>query len=71
MLPLKVVGPGGSLSMLLLPRLNGKMLPESSLAGGNNDGSIQLRPDDDGASSLAGGGRWQHGGGGFCTALGF
>ncbi len=54
MLPLEVVGPGGSLSMLLSPRLNGEMPAESSLAGGNGDVGIQLRPDDGGASSSAG-----------------
>ncbi len=40
MLPLEVVGPGGSLSMLLLPRLNGKMLSESTPAGSNGDDGI-------------------------------
>jgi hypothetical protein len=54
MLPLEVVGPGGSLSVLLSPRLNGEMPAESSLAGGNGDGGIQLRPDDGSASSSAG-----------------
>ncbi len=52
---LGVVGPGGGLSMLLSPCLNGEMPAESSLTGGNSDGNIQLRPDD----------------GGFCTALDF
>jgi hypothetical protein len=42
MLPLEVVGPCGSLSMLLSPRLNGEKLAESSLAGGNSDGGTQL-----------------------------
>jgi hypothetical protein len=54
MLPLEVVGPDGSLSMLLSPRLNGEMPAESSLAGGNGDVGIQLRPDDGGTSSSAG-----------------
>jgi hypothetical protein len=40
MLPLEVVGPGGSLSMLLLPRLNGKMPSESTPAGSNGDDGI-------------------------------
>jgi hypothetical protein len=69
MLPLEVMGPGGGLSMLLSPCLSGGMLAESSLAGGNSNGGIQLRPDDGGASSLAVGGRQRHGGGGFCTTL--
>jgi hypothetical protein len=63
MLPLELVGPGGSLSMLLSPRPNGKMPVESSLAGGNGDGGIQLRLDDGGASSSAG-----LGGGGVAVA---
>jgi hypothetical protein len=41
--------------MLLSPRPNGEMLAEASLAGGNGDGGIQLRPDNGGASSSAGG----------------
>jgi hypothetical protein len=46
MLPLKVVGPGGSLSTLMLPCIIGKMpVPESVLAGSNGDSGIQLRPD--------------------------
>jgi hypothetical protein len=40
--PLEVMGPGGGLSMLLLPRLSGGILAESSLAGGNGDSGIQL-----------------------------
>jgi hypothetical protein len=55
MLPLEWVGPGGGLSMLLSPCLNGEMPAESSRAGGDSDGNIQLRPDDRG----------------FCTALDF
>ncbi len=54
MLPLEVVAPGGSLSMLLSPRLNCEMQAKSPLAGGNGDGVIQLRPDDGSASSSAG-----------------
>jgi hypothetical protein len=54
--------------MLLSLRLSSGMSAEISMAGGNGDGSIQLRPDDGGASSLAGGGR-RHGSGGFCSAL--
>ncbi len=50
---LEMVGPGGGLSMLLSPRPNGEMPAEASLAGG--DGGIQLRPDNGGASSSAGG----------------
>ncbi len=69
MLPLEVEGPGGSLSMLLSPHLNGEMLAESSLAGGNSKGSTQLGQGDGGASSSAGGRWWQHGGGGFCSVL--
>jgi hypothetical protein len=68
--PLEVMGPGGGLSMLLLlPWLSGGMLAESSLAGGNGDGGIQLQPDDGGASSSAGGGWRRCGGGSFFTAL--
>jgi hypothetical protein len=59
---------GCSLSMLLSPHLNGEMLAESSLAGGNCNGGIQLRPDDGGALSLAGDGQWRSGGS-VCTAL--
>ncbi len=69
MLPLEVMGPGGGLSMLLLPRLTGEMPAESSLAGGNSDGSTQMRLDDGGAPSSAGGWGRQRGSGGFCTAL--
>jgi hypothetical protein len=48
MLPLEVVGPGGSLSTLLLPRLR--------MSGRRHgDGSIQLRPDDCGNGISAGG----------------
>jgi hypothetical protein len=67
--PLEVMGPGGVLSMLLSPRLSGGMPAESSLAGGNDDGGIQLRPDGDDASSSAGGGRRRRGGGVLCMAL--
>ncbi len=49
--------------MLLSPRPNGEMPAESSLAGCNGDGSIQLRPNDGGASSSAG-----VGGGGVAVA---
>jgi hypothetical protein len=63
--PLEVVGPGGSLSMLLLPHLNGEMPAEKSLASG--DGGIQLQLDNGGAPSSAG--RRRCGSGGFCTAL--
>jgi hypothetical protein len=55
MLLLEVVGPGGSLSLLLSSRPNGEMPAEKSLAGGNGDGGIQLRPDDGSFSSSAGG----------------
>jgi hypothetical protein len=41
MLPLEVMGPGGSLSRLLSPRLSGGMRAESSLAGCNCEGGIQ------------------------------
>ncbi len=67
--PLEVMGPGGGLSMLLSLHLRGGMPAESSLAGGNGDGGIQLRPDNGGTSSSAGGGWQRHGSGGFCTAL--
>jgi hypothetical protein len=51
MLPLEVVGPGGSLSTVLIatPRQL-----ESVLADGYGDGGIQLRPDDNGARPSAG-----------------
>ncbi len=39
--------------MLLSPCLNGEMPVESILAGGNGNGSIQLRPENSGASSWA------------------
>jgi hypothetical protein len=43
MLPLEVVDPGSSLSMLLLPPLNGETpVGEGILAGGRGDGSRQL-----------------------------
>ncbi len=55
MLPLDVVSPHGTFSMLLLPHLTGKMLVvESILAGGNGDGSRQLRPENGGIHPLAG-----------------
>jgi hypothetical protein len=47
-LPLEVVDPGGSLLMLLSPRLGGEMPAENPLAGSNGRGGIQLRPDDGG-----------------------
>ncbi len=62
--PLEVVDLGGGLSTLLSQRLSGEMPAESSLAGSNSNGGIQLRPDDGGSSSSAGGRvvvawRWQ------------
>ncbi len=44
MLPLEVVGPGGSLSALLMPHFFSETQSESVLAGGNSNGSIQLQP---------------------------
>jgi hypothetical protein len=40
--PLEVVGPGGGLSMLLSPDLNGEMPAAKSLVGDNGDSGIQL-----------------------------
>jgi hypothetical protein len=70
MLLFEVVDPGGSLPMLPSPCLNKEMPAESFLAGSNGDGGKQLRPDDGGASSLAGDWRqpW-HGGGSLCRVL--
>jgi hypothetical protein len=54
MLSLEVVGPGDSLSTLLI--CHGLLLirQESVLAGGNSDGDIQLEPDSSGVRSSAG-----------------
>ncbi len=56
MLPLEVVGPGGSLSTAGADRhaLWARRQLESVLAAGYGDGGIQLRPGDYGARSLAG-----------------
>jgi hypothetical protein len=61
MLPLEVVGPGGSLSTSLAATLNGKTpVGEERVCLGrwHGDGGIQLRPDCGGAQPSAGG-RWQ------------
>jgi hypothetical protein len=45
MLPLEMMGPGGSLSMVLLPCPMARCQSENVLAGGIGDSGIQLRPD--------------------------
>jgi hypothetical protein len=56
MLPLEVMGPGGSLSMGpgRHARLMARRQLESVLAGGKGDGGIQLRRDDEGTRPSAG-----------------
>ncbi len=62
MMPLEMVGLGGSLSKLLLPHLNGKTsVREGILVGGNGDGGRKLRPDNGGARTLAVDTRRRHG----------
>jgi hypothetical protein len=57
MLPLEVVGPGGSLSTMLYsdPAISVRC-QLGDLAGGNGDGGIQLRPGDGGARLWLGAG---------------
>jgi hypothetical protein len=54
MLPLEVVGPGDSLSTLLMPRLPGRTTVRECPGSSNNDGGIQLQLDGGGARLLAG-----------------